>query len=253
MCQTTSLSKSLPDDSTILSRCRASKPQKLVFALFDVDLTIWAEEAKSGQNPYLAEWYEIALENQMPSILKEPEAYSRRLDELIKSGRYGGEIRRGLVKKYSWAIPCEAALQALAKLSPLIEIGAGVGYWAYLLRKRGVDIVAYDLHPTNLGKNHYHSTCESWTEVCKGDWRVLKKHPERSLFLCWPPHNNPMAYRCLKAYKGENVVFVGEDSGGCTGCDRFFGLLESDFELFDTVAIPQWRCLHDAMWIYKRK
>lgn len=55
--------------------------------------------------------------------------------------------RDRLVARYSWAIPNAAALRALAAAAPLIEIGAGNGYWAYLLRQLGVDILAFDANP----------------------------------------------------------------------------------------------------------
>ncbi|KAL3666792.1 hypothetical protein V7S43_008412 [Phytophthora oleae] len=48
--------------------------------------------------------------------------------------------------KYSWAIPDERALQIIKHYGPIVEMGAGSGYWARLLQLRGVDVVAYDLH-----------------------------------------------------------------------------------------------------------
>ena len=54
-----------------------------------------------------------------------------------------------LCKKYAWAIPDERALHILARFSPLIELGAGRGYWARLLRDRGVDIIAFDKYRYN--------------------------------------------------------------------------------------------------------
>ena len=58
-------------------------------------------------------------------------------------------LGKPLCKKYSWAIPDERALQILESFAPLIEIGAGKGYWARLLRDRGVDILAFDKYKYN--------------------------------------------------------------------------------------------------------
>jgi len=41
-----------------------------------------------------------------------------------------------LVEKYAWCCPDERALKILTQYAPLIEIGAGKGYWAGLLRRR---------------------------------------------------------------------------------------------------------------------
>jgi hypothetical protein len=47
--------------------------------------------------------------------------------------------RHALVDRYGWAIPTDEAIAALVELSPLVEIGAGRGYWAHLLRQAGAD------------------------------------------------------------------------------------------------------------------
>lgn len=48
---------------------------------------------------------------------------------------------------YAYATPTRAALDALAALGPLVEVGAGTGYWAAALRSRGVEVHAYDVAP----------------------------------------------------------------------------------------------------------
>jgi hypothetical protein len=35
-----------------------------------------------------------------------------------------------LVKQYAWAVPDDKALNILREFSPLVEVGAGKGYWA---------------------------------------------------------------------------------------------------------------------------
>ena len=48
----------------------------------------------------------------------------------------------------AYAVPSDAGLAALANLGlPLIECGAGTGYWASLLRRRGVTVAAFDIAP----------------------------------------------------------------------------------------------------------
>ncbi|GJP35479.1 hypothetical protein CLOM_g19996 [Closterium sp. NIES-68] len=51
---------------------------------------------------------------------------------------------------YAWAVPTEAALAAIKSAAGeegIVEVGAGTGYWAALLRRRGVDVAAYDWTP----------------------------------------------------------------------------------------------------------
>jgi hypothetical protein len=97
----------------------------------------------------------------------------------------------------------------LAQFSPLVEVGAGKGYWASLLREReGVDISAYDAFIDSERCDDY------WTTVQHGDSNVLLK-PEfasgtHNLFLCYPDEQTSMAIACLERFQGEYVVHVGE-------------------------------------------
>src|SRR5580765_6192945 len=50
--------------------------------------------------------------------------------------------RKAFVRDWGFSIPCAEAVEALRPLAPLVEIGAGAGYWTALLRAAGVDIVA---------------------------------------------------------------------------------------------------------------
>lgn len=112
-------------------------------------------------------------------------------------------IGKSLVGRFSWAIPNEKSLDVLSHFSPLVEIGAGKGYWGYLLRSRGVDILCYDKEPSSLSS--------AWIDVLKGGPSVLRKMPtERNLFLSYPDEDGSMAIECLNHFKGDYVIHVGE-------------------------------------------
>lgn len=158
-------------------------------------------------------------------------------------------IRFELVKQYAFAIPCEEALVALSELGPIIEMGAGTGYWTYLLRKRGVDIQAYDKH---VGDSNHYKFAKKWTGVLKGRPGKLKKRGNRTLFLCWPDYNTDFASNCLKRYTGETVAYIGEGGYGCTGDEAFHAALNRDWTEVKEVRIPQWEGIHDSLYIYRR-
>eukprot|EP00271_Cylindrocystis_brebissonii_P019739 TRINITY_DN6186_c0_g1_i1.p1 TRINITY_DN6186_c0_g1~~TRINITY_DN6186_c0_g1_i1.p1 ORF type:complete len:542 (-),score=66.17 TRINITY_DN6186_c0_g1_i1:227-1852(-) len=63
-----------------------------------------------------------------------------------------------LRRLYSWAVPTEEALAAIAAAAPngLVEMGAGTGYWAMLLRQRGVAVAAYDRRPMDDNRTNGH-------------------------------------------------------------------------------------------------
>lgn len=200
-------------------------------------------EPKSEMNPYLADVFALVDEDEF-AIRDQMIMASSKFMMPLAMGRYR------YVYKYAWAIPCKAALEAIASYSPIVEIGAGNGYWASLLHSMGADIVAYDIKPDkfHLSKKSHHW---NWFDVQEGDEKTVKKHSDRALFLCWPPYDEDMAYNCAKNYNGETILFVGE-LNGCTGTEEFFDYLNEHFILEETVELPVWLGLHDALYIYKR-
>jgi hypothetical protein len=235
-----------------------------------------AESVTELDNPYLRE----AL-----AAITRRKAYDRETSWLFATGDTAGWVERirredtgkysplyardRLTSRYAWAIPDIDALDELSAHAPLIEIGAGTGYWAWLLRQRGVDILAYDIEPPTSPEhsNGYHGAClpgyrrvdvvgTTWTEVLPGGPEQAGLHPQRTLFLCWPPYARPMATECLRAYQdagGKTLVYVGEDAGGCTGDEAFHELLHKDWRPVEEMRIPQWDGIHDALWVYQRR
>ena len=74
-------------------------------------------------------------------------------------------VSRSLQLNIGYAIPSPAAIEAIVSLQkPVLQMGAGTGYWSALLKTKGVDLVAYDAAPPHLvgsindsdnGKNDY--------------------------------------------------------------------------------------------------
>lgn len=92
------------------------------------------------------------------------------------------EWRTCICSYFAWAVPNQAALHALLALGPLVELGAGTGYWAWLLTRMGADIIAYDLPGSHEGQGfrfRHHL-------VADGGADVLKNICNRALLLCWP-------------------------------------------------------------------
>lgn len=154
-----------------------------------------------------------------------------------------------LRKKFAWAVPDEEALDLVARYSPegVVEIGAGLGYWAHQLVGRGVDVVAYDVAPHG---NHW---CEGepWFPVRIGGPEVAGLWPLRTLLLCWPCYGDPMAVDAVRFYQGDTIVYIGEEDGA-TGDEDFRHLLASEWEEVEEYSHPQWWGLWDRTFVYKR-
>jgi len=186
--------------------------------------------------------YELAVAH-----CRVPDAYS------ADGFRLNYPRRAQFVRAYSWAIPNAAAIQALVVLSPLIEIGAGTGYWAKLVADAGGVIVAFDVVPPGsklpLG---YRQRCLHYP-VFIGDHEKLRAHPDRALFLCWPPYNDPMAANCLREFSGVRFAYVGEWDGGCCGGEDFWDLVGEGWDVEYEIALEQWDGMHDAFYILLRR
>jgi len=195
-------------------------------------------------NPYLSEFERLRPELDAP-----PDLVTLRHGG---QGMSAHERRRWCVRRYAFAIPTEAALDAVARYAPIVELGAGTGYWTYLLRRRGVDCVAYDLAPPDRQPNPNRLRPLTWTHVDRGDVGVLAGHAERTLFLCWPSYRDPFAARALAAYVGTRLIYVGEPAGGHTADDDFFSLLARDWQAAENVALPNWPGTRDLLTVYRR-
>jgi hypothetical protein len=189
-----------------------------------------------------------------------------------------------LTHLFSFSVPNHEALDAIAAVGPIVEVGCGTGYWASLLRARGVDVLAFDLHPptTAASDNGFHSA--AWTEVLQGGPEVLLQDKSvdgvvgalaagrpmtasdtgRALMLSWPSNNPTDCWDtdCLAAYRGDTVIYIGSFNIGALAMPEFRGTcsspafqraLTAGFELVVTVRIPTWPASADLVTIWTRK
>eukprot|EP00736_Rhodelphis_marinus_P014170 Rmarinus@m.26270 len=186
---------------------------------------------------------------------------------------------------FSWGIPNREALECIRRhcgQSGLIEVGAGTGYWAFLLHSIGLDVIAVDISGYTIANNTYHTLvpgpfisqaeCDDFNHrqlafyhVQRGDESVVSRYPSRTLLLCWPPReddkSNMMAYNCVQNFAGETLLYVGEWRGQTTresqygeSAGRLFQeYVESNFYLTETVVIPNWPFSRDKLMVWRRK
>jgi hypothetical protein len=160
--------------------------------------------------------------------------------------------RQDFARTKSWAIPSSLAIQTIVNNSPVVEIGSGLGYWANFVRRCGGKIEIFDDVKERGHWGYKEKNCFAVPK--QGSFEVLSKFPPRyTLFLCWPPYNQPLALNCLNSFRGNRFIYVGEDWGGCTGCDTFHEVLNEEWEETKRVHIPKWSGLRDSLKVYNRK
>jgi hypothetical protein len=156
--------------------------------------------------------------------------------------------REILVQKYAWAVPNDEAIEAIKALNTaIVEIGAGSGYWARVLKEAGIEVKAFDHF-----KGEYTFT-DNWFEVEQGSTEKAVEHSDKALMLCWPNYNDPFAYNTLKEFKGNTFIYIGESGGGCTGDDQFHHLLNTKWNHKESINLPQWFGIHDYLSIWIRR
>ena len=155
--------------------------------------------------------------------------------------------REQLVSEYSFAIPDPLTLEFLSEKIPqgskIVEYGAKTGYWADQLSQLGFTLEAYA--PADSGASG------RFFPVVEADVSTLSQSSADILFLCWPPLNDPLAFDALQAFKGDTLIYIGEDSFGCTADESFFDALE-DWEIVDYFQILSYDLIHDSLTIFKR-
>ncbi len=165
------------------------------------------------------------------------------------------EARKVGWKNYSWAVPNDEAIQAIADLpQPIVELGAGTGYWASLVAADGADITAFDKYPPHKKIGEYRFEPHVHFPVRRGTPATIAagKVEWKTLLLVWPCYKSPFAFDALSAFSGDTLAFVGESRNGCTGDNDFFDLLESSWKEICRVSIPQWNGIHDSLTIFTR-
>jgi len=162
--------------------------------------------------------------------------------------------RRELADRFAWAIPSASALDTIARHGPLVEGGAGRGYWAALLRGRGADIAAFDPTAPGPSSAFHREAGGTWTDVVPATTiEAVRRHRDRTLFLCWPPHDDDAAsFGALRAYRGAVLVYVGEGRDGASGTLRFHRELALNWSATEIVGVSRWPGIADRLVVYRR-
>lgn len=166
-------------------------------------------------------------------------------------------LRKEWARLYSWSVPDPDSIAFVRQHAngAILDPMAGTGYWEYVLTQSGVDCVAFDQHPPREDSpdNPWHIGVAQHVRVRQGDAAEIAAicEPERTLFLSWPPMDDS-AYKAVKAYRGNRVIYIGEGNGGCTADEDFFELLAASWQETATHKIAQWSGLHDFITVFDR-
>ncbi|CAK9071622.1 unnamed protein product [Durusdinium trenchii] len=183
-----------------------------------------------------------------------------------------GEEQVKIRNEYSWSVPTEEALRLLALHQPLVELGAGAGYWASLLKQLPVDILAFDEKHFRSSFNERANISQGqeisfkyFCEVLPGGPEMISQYPDRTLVLMWPDYMGYGTYGldCLHHYKGDKLILIGEwrtstlgqYTSGISNHGQSFSLdfqlkVEEDFQLVEALNLPTWPLFLDRLHLF---
>lgn len=121
-----------------------------------------------------------------------------------------------------------------------LEVMAGTGVLTKALRNAGVDVVATD----DMSWEIKHKFVD---DIQKYDARhATHVYKDRDiLIMCWPPYKEGVAYHCLQRWKDKPVIYIGEQSWGCTADMNF----HQHYRVDDEIEIPRYYTFTDSAYI----
>lgn len=167
-------------------------------------------------------------------------------------------LRDDHIKRFGFAVLTEEVVETLAaqigRETPIVEVGAGSGYWSYELTQAGFNSL-----PTDPGGGRQFGTYSCFWEVrympveSIDAIEAVARYDDRTMLMVWPSYLADWPVEALSAYRGDRFVYVGEARDGCTANDRFFDYLDAHFDLISEIAIPRFFGINDQLFIFDRK
>ena len=111
----------------------------------------------------------------------------------------------------SFAVPSEECIRTIARHGPIVECGAGTGYWSAVLQHSGVDVFAFDAEPPCADALNNSFFASTFTQVRRGhgptlfssgDAAALSGMHKRTLLLVWPNNADVSDNRHLLGHAG---------------------------------------------------
>ena len=158
-------------------------------------------------------------------------------------------IRDRFTQTFGFAVLTHEEIRLIQGYGPILEIGAGTGYWAMELSHAGTSIIA-----TGPGySREYFRDSPRWTEVLPLEARdAIWQHPGRNLLMCWP-HTAGWTWEAARTFQGKHLIYVGENGMGCTGGPVLNETPEERYRLSREIEIPRFQGMHDRLQVWTRK
>ena len=167
---------------------------------------------------------------------------------------FSGYLIRGeFVKSFSWVIPnidFIIAIILFANEEEILSIASGTCLIEAFIEYLGGKIISTDPKISHFDSDSilFHKNFQKLNAV-----DAVKQNSTNVLFICWPSYCDKYAFDALKEFKGNKLIYIGENSNGCNADQNFFDLLDEEWGLINQIEIECWYTIHDRMEFYERK
>jgi hypothetical protein len=130
----------------------------------------------------------------------------------------------------------------LLKIHNILEIGSGTGLYAKMIKLISkFKNYKIKLHVTDFIENRNNWKFDQYTQHYKYENihpdNAIKKYIKSTLFLCYPPNDNDLAFNMLIKFTGMYFIYIGESQNGCCANDKFFNELKKNYILIYKISL----------------
>ena len=171
--------------------------------------------------------------------------------------------RTKVLRRFPEYVPTDDAINTLVKYSPLLEVGAGDGYWAHIVNENGGDCIPTDLNPEPIDADEYPVTHRPysgedsevrtlWADVQEYDAvDAIEAYPDRSVVMCHPSGATRWAERVLNAIDNQPFIYIGEWFPGADAHPLFFKRLAENWNCVDSFPVYDWASMHAHGYVFE--
>lgn len=156
------------------------------------------------------------------------------------------KLRSKAIKEFGFAIPCRELLDVLKQHQPIIEIGAGSGYFTTLMRKHGVEVLGTD---PGIGSFGFSFGCHDNQQLVMQGKTAIRRYRGRTVFCSWPTLDHTWFRQAMRAMRiGQKLIVIEEDS--CAE-QSTWDYREATFKPLADVPLPAWNHMNDraSVWV----
>ena len=165
------------------------------------------------------------------------------------------EERQHFIEEFGFSLPTAEALALLVAGGPLLEVGAGSGYWSRLVAQQGGDVVASDPRLERMyGFEHARHLEDAPVRVPWLDIEAktaVRRFPKRNVFSSWPSLNKTWLRQAMRAMRPGRTLFVVREESAAE--DSTWAELHLNFRCAASLELLSWHHCHDRFEAWKKR